>query len=184
MKIEDIDGVIGMAEYGMFAKELALNLDINTNTLRRWAIELEEQGYEFSRNDKNQRIYYQRDTLALSDFQKIIEKTQSLEITAKAVVSRVNDKKNAEKILGVIEESKDKIVFSKEELDDLINRVADEAVERAAEHLSQKIMDVIEQRDRKLMHNLTQTMEQKQLEVAATTEKEKPGFFARLFKKR
>ena len=70
MKIEDIDGVIGMAEYGMFAKELALNLDINTNTLRRWAIELEEQGYEFSRNDKNQRIYYQRDILALSDFQK------------------------------------------------------------------------------------------------------------------
>ena len=87
-------------------------------------------------------------------------------------------------MLGVIEDSKDKIVFSKEELDDLINRVADEAVERAAEHLSQKIMDVIEQRDRKLMHNLTQTMEQKQLEVAATTEKEKPGFFARLFKKR
>ena len=64
-----------MTEYGMFAKELSLNLDINTNTLRRWAIELEEQGYEFSRNDKNQRIYYERDILALSDFQKIIDKT-------------------------------------------------------------------------------------------------------------
>ena len=173
-----------MTEYGMFAKELSLNLDINTNTLRRWAIELEEQGYEFSRNDKNQRIYYERDILALSDFQKIIEKTQSLEITAKAVVSKVNDKKNAEMMLGVIEDSKDKIVFSKEELDDLINRVADEAVERAAEHFSQKFMDVIEQRDRKLIHNLTQTMEQKQLEVAAAIEEEKPGLFARFFKKR
>ncbi len=173
-----------MTEYGMFAKELSLNLDINTNTLRRWAIELEEQGYEFSRNDKNQRIYYERDMLALSDFQKIIEKTQSLENTAKAVVSKVNDKKNAEKMLSVIEDRKDKIVFSKEELDDLINRVADEAVERAAEHISRKFMDVIEQRDRKLIHNLTQTMEQKQLEVAAALEEEKSGLFARFFKKR
>lgn len=173
-----------MTEYGMFAKELSLNLDINTNTLRRWAIELEEHGYKFSRNEKNQRIYYERDILALSDFQKIIEKTQSLENTAKAVVSKVNDKKNAETMLGVIEDSKDKIVFSKEELDDLINRVADEAVERAAEHLSQKFMDVIEQRDRKLMHNLTQTMEQKQLEVAAATEEDKKGFFSLFFKKK
>lgn len=173
-----------MGEYGMFAKEVALNLDINTNTLRRWAIELEEQGYEFSRNDKNQRIYYQRDILALSDFQKVIEKTQSLEITAKAVVSRINDKKNAEKMLGVIDESKDKIVFSKEELDDLINRVADEAAERVAEHFSQKFMNVIEQRDRKLVHDLTQTMEQKRLEVAAATEEDKPGFFSSFLKKR
>ncbi|CAM3305374.1 DNA-binding protein [Filibacter tadaridae] len=184
MKVEGIDGVIGMAEYGMFAKELALNLDINTNTLRRWAIELEGQGYGFSRNDKNQRIYYQHDILALSDFQKIIEKTQSLEITAKAVVSKVNDKKNAEMMLGVIEESKDKIVFSKEELDDLINRVASEAVERAAEHLSKKFLDIIEQRDRKLIHDLTETMEQKQLGVAATLEEERPSLFTRFFKKR
>ncbi|MEK5040371.1 hypothetical protein [Sporosarcina sp. FSL K6-3457] len=42
--------------------------------------------------------------------------------------------KNAKMMLGVIEGNKNKIVFSKEELDDLINRVADEAVERAAEH--------------------------------------------------
>lgn len=172
-----------MTEYGMFAKELALNLEINTNTLRRWAIELEEQGYEFSRNDKNQRIYYERDIVALSSFQKIIEKTQSLENTAKAVVSKVNDKKNAEKMLSVIEVDKDKIVLSKEELDELINKVANEAVERAAEQFSRKFMDVIEQRDRKLIHNLTETMEQKRLEVAATTVEEKPGFFSRLFKK-
>jgi len=170
-----------MTEYGMFAKELALNLEINTNTLRRWAIELEEQGYEFSRNDKNQRIYYERDIVTLSDFQKIIEKTQSLENTAKAVVSKVNDKKNAEKMLSVIEVNRDKIVFSKEELDELINKVANEAAERAAEHFSQKFMDVIEQRDRKLMHNLTESMEQKRLEVAATTEEEKSGSFLRIF---
>ena len=168
----------------MFAKELALNLDINTNTLRRWAIELEEQGYEFSRNDKNQRIDHQRDILALSDFQKIIEKTQSLEITAKAVVSRVNDKKNAEMMLGVIEESKDKIVLSKEELDDLINRVADEAVERAAEHLCKKFLDVIEQRDRKLIHDLNRNDGTKTAGGCCGNRRRKARFFACFFKKR
>jgi len=102
------------------------------------------------------------------------------------VVSKIKDKKNAESMLGVIENSKDKIVFSKEELDELINRVADEAVERAAEHLSRKFMDVIEQRDKQIVHNLTETMEQKRLEVAAAIEEEeeKPGLFARFFKKR
>lgn len=172
-----------MTEYGMFAKELSLNLNINTNTLRRWAIELEEHGYEFSRNDKNQRVYYERDILALSDFQKIIEKTQSLKNTAIAVVAKVNDKKNAEMMLGVIENSNDKIVFSKDELEELIDRVADEAAERTAEHLSRKFMDVIEQRDKQIVHNLTDTMEQKRLEIAATGE-EKVGFFSHFFKKR
>lgn len=171
-----------MNEYGMFSKEVSLNLDINTNTLRRWAIELEEHGYTFSRNEKNQRVYYERDILALSDFQKIIEKTQSLQNTAKAVVAKVNDKKNAELMLGVIENNDDKIVFSKEELEELINRVADEAVERAAEHLSQKFMHIIEQRDKQIVHDLTDTIEKKRLETTLTTEEEKLGFFARFFK--
>ena len=161
-----------MNTYGMFAKEVALNLGVNTNTLRRWAIELERQGYNFSRNDKNQRIYYERDILVLFKFQKVIEKTQSLENTAKTVVERLDDKENAEKMLGVIEESNVKVVFSKDELEEFANRIAAEAVERAAEHLSQKFLDVIEQRDRKLMQNLTQTMEQKRMEIATANEKE------------
>ena len=172
-----------MAEYGMFAKELALNLDINTNTLRRWALELEEHGYEFDRNEKNQRVYYERDILALSDFQKIIEKTQSLEITAKAVVAKVNDKKNAEKMLSVIQDNGEKMVFTKDEFEKMINKAADEAVERAAEHFAEKFMNVIEQRDRNLIHNLTETLERKQLEIAAATEEKKTGFLSRLFKK-
>ena len=46
-------------------------------------------------------------------------------------------------------------------------------------------MDVIEQRDKKIVHNLTEAMEQKRLEIAATTnEEEKTSFFSRLFKKR
>ena len=39
-------------EFGTFSKEVAIHLDINPSTLRRWASELEKQGYKFERNDK------------------------------------------------------------------------------------------------------------------------------------
>jgi DNA-binding transcriptional MerR regulator len=173
-----------MTEYGIFAKEVALHLNVNTNTLRRWAIELEEQGYMFSRNDKNQRIYYKHDILALSDFQKMIKKTQSLEITAKAIATRVNDKENTEKMLSVMEEPRGNIAFTIDEFDDLIRQIAGDAAEKTADHLSQKFTNIMEQRDRKLMHDLTQSMQQTKLEIAAASvEEEKPGFFARIFKK-
>ncbi|PFI06562.1 DNA-binding protein, partial [Bacillus cereus] len=48
-------------EYGYFAQEVAKQLDINTNTLRRWSIELEKMEYIFERNERNQRIYYEND---------------------------------------------------------------------------------------------------------------------------
>lgn len=167
----------------MFAKELALNLEININTLRRWAIELEKEGYIFSRNDKKQRIYYERDILVLSKFRKIIEKTQSLENTAKAVVSSINDKDNAEEMLSVIKENNGKIVLSKEDLESLLDRVAMEAVNRTAEQLSKSFLDVLEQRDKNLLHNLTKTMEQERLEVFAIAEGKKSRSFFHIFKR-
>jgi len=136
----------------MFAKELSLVLEINTNTLRRWSLELEGQGYEFSRNDQNQRIYHEHDISVIHDFRKTLEKTQSIENSAKAAVSRVNERKKAEKKRNIIGDSKGKIVFSNEELDSLINRLTDEAFERAAEHFSQKFLDLIEQGDSKMFN--------------------------------
>lgn len=178
-----------MSEYGLFSKEVALNLDINPNTLRRWSLELEKEGYEFTRNDKDQRIYYDRDMLVLTDFQKMIEKTQSLENAAKAVVKRAQDKKNAEKMLSVIVQEDDKMAFTKEELEELLKKTAEETAARTAEHLLQKFNDSLEQRDRQLMQGIRQTFEEKQeqqrqllLETAATQEKQ--PFWARWFGKK
>lgn len=176
-----------MAEYGLFSKEVALNLDINPNTLRRWSLELEKVGYEFTRNDKDQRIYYDRDIVVLTDFQKMIDKTQSLENTAKAVAKRAQDKENAEKMLSVIDEKSDKIAFTKDELEDLLKRTAEETAAKTAEILMQKFNDSVEQRDRQLMQGIRQTLEEKQhqqeqrlLEIA-TAQDEKGSWWSRWF---
>ena len=179
-----------MSEYGLFAKEVAINLEINPNTLRRWSLELEKYGYEFTRNEKDQRIYYDRDMLVLTDFKRMIEKTQSLENAAKAVVKRAKDKENAEKMLSVIEEDSDKITFSKDDLQTLIEQAVEQAIEKERESMfkafESKMNDVIESRDRQFMESLRESQETKQqlLQLAAAHEEEKKkGFFARLFGK-
>lgn len=169
-----------MREFGSYAKEVAIDLDINGNTLRRWSIELEKAGYEFERNDKGHRIYYKRDIMALSDFQKMMEKTQSLDNTAKAIVSKVREQNNTEKTLSVIMENDDKIALTKEELEDVIQNAA----EKTAAILLEKFNDSIERRDRELMIQIKQQQEfQKQLLETATV-KEKGSFLSWLFSKK
>lgn len=174
-----------MNEFGAFAKEVAIHLEINVNTLRRWSLELEKAGYNFTRNEKEQRIYYKRDLVVLTDFQRLLGKTQSLENTAKAVVSKVKEENNAEKMLSVFVEEEDNIVFKKEELEALIQKTADESAKRTANILFEKFNDSIERRDREFMLQIKQQQEMKQqqlLELAMS--KEKTSFFSRLFKKR
>jgi hypothetical protein len=171
-------------EFGSYAKEVAIDLDINGNTLRRWSIELEKAGYEFDRNDKGHRIYYKRDIMALSDFQKMMEKTQSLDNTAKAIVSKVREQNNTEKTLSVIMGNDNKIALTKEELEDVIQKAANDAAEKTATILLEKFNDSIERRDRELMIQIKQQQKfQKQLLETAIV-KEKGSFFSWLFSKK
>uniref|UniRef100_C5DB37 Putative DNA binding protein n=1 Tax=Geobacillus sp. (strain WCH70) TaxID=471223 RepID=C5DB37_GEOSW len=176
-----MNGNIG--EFGALAKEVSLFLDINPNTLRRWSIELEKCGYVFQRDEKDRRIYYKRDILALTEFKKFLEKTQSLENAAKAVVESVKDRENAEKTLSVIVQNSDKITFTKEELEAYTKRIVEETAQKTAEQILHKFNQTLEQRDRQLVQSLQQTMEQRRLELAAATE-EKQSFWSRLFGKK
>lgn len=151
-----------MSEYGLFSKEVALNLEINSNTLRRWSLELEKEGYEFTRNDKDQRIYYDRDIVVLIEFQKMVDKTQSLENAAKAVVARFRERGNAEKMLSVIENERDKIVFTKAELNDLVQKIANDTAINTAEIIMRKFNDSVERRDRQIVQSINQLLDEKQ----------------------
>lgn len=161
-------------EFGVFSKEVALHLEINPNTLRRWSIELERHGYEFTKNEKNQRLYYERDLVALSDFKRTLEKTQSLENAGKAVVARVREKKNAEKLLSVIGEEDEKISFTKDELQEFVTKIIEDTVSKTATEIGKKMDDRLEKRDRQLVRQLNESMEQRRLEVAATREEKRP----------
>ncbi|HDR8064138.1 MerR family transcriptional regulator [Bacillus thuringiensis] len=72
-------------EYGYFAQEVAKQLEINANTLRRWSIELEKMDYTFERNDRNQRIYYQKDIEILRQMKIYLKQNWKLDEAAATV---------------------------------------------------------------------------------------------------
>jgi DNA-binding transcriptional MerR regulator len=170
---------------GVFAKEVSLHLEVSPNTLRRWCLELEKHHYVFERNEKDQRIFYERDILALSDLQRLLGKGQSMDNATKAIVARKNDKENAEKTLSVIHQgtpnSSELITFTKEEFKQLTEHLANEVASRTAEHILAKFNDTIEKRDHRLMEVLKEN-QQARIEQAAASQKEK-GFFKKLFSK-
>ncbi|MGA5675817.1 MerR family transcriptional regulator [Bacillus bombysepticus] len=72
-------------EYGYFVQEVAKQLEINANTLRRWSIELEKMDYTFERNDRNQPIYYQKDIEILRQMKIYLKQNWKLDEAAATV---------------------------------------------------------------------------------------------------
>jgi hypothetical protein len=179
-----------MNEYGFFSKDVALKLDINASTLRQWCLAMEKEGYEFHRNDKEQRIYYERDINLLFELKNLIEKTRNRDDAIKTVVSRRKTIDNTEKMLSVNENEHDNITVSKSDLEELIQASVEKAIEKEREAMfkafEMKLNNTIEQRDRKLMESLRESQEERKvlLQLATAQEEEKKkGFFARLFSK-
>lgn len=180
-------------EFGTFSKEVSLHLDINPSTLRRWASELEKQGYEFERNDKNNRIFYDKDILALSDLKRLLEKTQSIEIATKTVVKQHQDRKSSEKAIAALQESGAQITLTKDELEEYTKNIIQQTAKQTAmaikEQLTeeitgqviQKMQQVEEQRDRKLMQSIRATLDEKKLEIEMAATIQKESFWTRLF---
>ncbi|MED2711116.1 MerR family transcriptional regulator [Bacillus toyonensis] len=90
-------------EYGYFAQEVAKQLDINTNTLRRWSIELEKMEYIFERNERNQRIYYENDIDILKQMKEYLNQNWKLEEAATRSMETAEE--NAPKTDSVQEEN-------------------------------------------------------------------------------
>ena len=179
-----------MNEYGFFSKDVVLKLDINASTLRQWCLAMEKEGYEFYRNDKEQRIYYERDINLLFELKNLIEKTRNRDDAIKTVVSRQKTVDNTEKMLSVNENKHDNITVSKSDLEELIQASVEKAIEKEREAMfkafEMKLNNTIEQRDRKLMESLRESQEERKvlLQLATAQEEEKKkGFFARLFSK-
>jgi len=180
-----------MNELGFFSKDVALRLDINASTLRQWCLAMEKEGYEFHKNDKDQRIFYDRDINTLFELKNLIDKTRNREDAIKTIVSSQKAVDNAEKMLSVNENERDNITISKKDLEDLIQSAVEKAIEKEREAMFQvfesKMNDTIEKRDRYLVQQLNQSMEQTRLQIAAAAQEEdnkKPkGWFSRLFGK-
>ncbi|WP_078395877.1 hypothetical protein [Shouchella patagoniensis] len=186
-------------EYGLLAKEVALHIGINPNTLRRWAIEIEKNGYEFERNTRGQRIFYERDRDALSKMKIILANNESLENAGKCIATTINktiqDKENVEKTLSVIR-NKDKnneiYAFTKEELQTFIGETVEEHVKKAIEEereamfkaFDRRMNDVIERRDQQMISEMRRSLNEGKKETSFDQEqKQDLSFFRKLFKR-
>lgn len=171
--------------FGYFAKDVAMELDITTSTLRRWSIELEKAGYTIERNEKEQRIYYERDFKALREIKKLLSHSVAFVDTINAVVSMDLENQNA---AWTPSAHKQELRLSKDELKEIIHYEVKKAIEEDREIMfqafEQKMNDSIEMRDRKLTLAMKNTFEEKQNEFAASLEStQKKSWWNRLFSK-
>lgn len=163
-------------EYGYYAKQVSLELDITTSTLRRWAITLEHAGYSFERNDKDQRIYFQRDFRVFKELKQLLASGVSMENAVKAVIANLSNYENASQTPSVHIQ---KTHLSVSDLQEIIQQEVRKAVEAEREilldALEQKLSNQVERRDRELLASIAEMQEAK-LVAAATKEKEKKWY--------
>lgn len=170
--------------FGYFAKDVAAFLDVTTSTLRRWSIELEKYNYHFERNDKDRRIYFERDFAALRELKKLIGNNVPFADAIKAVASTDIESKNIQQTPSVYDQE---IRLSKREFEEVISEVARRTAEETAQAIQQRneelekrldnyqyaLDESLKQRDEKLMETLNEMQESKQ--------NEKRGFLSKLF---
>lgn len=160
--------------FGYFSKNVAEELKITTSTLRRWSILLEKEGYIFQKNEKEQRIYYERDFKALRELKKLISNSIPVIDAIKVITSQYFYRENNKKTLSVYSEN---ICLSKRELEEIIKKAMAEEREILLQKLEEKI-------DITLSKQLQKTFEEKQrLLVNTQNESQNLSWWSKLFKK-
>jgi DNA-binding transcriptional MerR regulator len=77
-----------MNDYGYFSKQVCEDLNLTASTLRRWSIAFESKGYQFEKNEKGQRIYFERDYRIIREYKRLLEQGISAEQSLEDVARR------------------------------------------------------------------------------------------------
>lgn len=155
-----------------WAKDIAELLDISTSNLRRWSIDLENEGYSFYRDEHHRRAYLEKDIMPLKKLKEFLANNMSKNDAVKAVVSMFPTDDNGVITIPVI---KDEVRLSRLELQEIVQEAVREAVEEEREAMfkffEHKMNDTFETRDRILTQQLQLTLEERKLEIAAAQDK-------------
>jgi len=76
-------------EFGYFSKTVADRLGVSPDTLRSWAIKLEDKEIEFERNEKKQRIYYEKDIRAFENMKELLDLQQPMNKVVPLVADKI-----------------------------------------------------------------------------------------------
>jgi hypothetical protein len=176
-------------------KEVSTTLEIRDSTLRKWCLSLEKNGYKILRNDKNQRLFVERDLVVLRHSQQLVQENNvPLENAAKLVVDRFGngpfegrtgivrkeekeDHRDSKRYEEVIQQLSDHIGKQEEFNQELINRL---------EQQQKYIEERLNERDKMLVASLKESLKEAQETrklLAASQEEQKKSFWKRLFGK-
>ena len=70
------------------SKEVAKKIGVASVTIRKWSLKLEDKGYTFTRDEKDRRIYSERDLMAFECLSKRLKEELSLEKAAEEVAEQ------------------------------------------------------------------------------------------------
>ncbi len=180
-----------------YTKQVADNLGISTSTLRKWSLLLEHEdggNYQFERNEKNERMFFDYDILALRHLMKL---TQEEGITLQNAVKSVG--KSARSRKDIVNDGPIKLRPEKNDHNDKLNRLL-MIVENQGEQLdklerfnrellgklddqNKNIGDFVTKTDQQIMKLMSDTLERSQ-RIASTLEKKEErqkGLMAKLF---
>lgn len=107
--MEKLQEKIEAQDFGFFSKIVAEKIEIGKDTLRTWSLKLESEGVEFERNERSQRIYYEKDVVMLENMKELVGLGHPLNDVAKIVAEKFSSgaytsphkEKNAENTLAV-----------------------------------------------------------------------------------
>jgi hypothetical protein len=183
-------------EKAYWNNEVASELEIGESTLRKWCIELEENGYTFIKGAMDSRAFTDLDLAALKYFKQLLKgKKHTKEQASKIVVEKFKREGGNERTTPIPMENTRSIENLEVMMKDLlersrqqeeINHVLLEQTKKQEEfnrllvqkleQQEQYIKESIEKRDKLLLENIRSSQEQ-----AATIEKKKTSWIKKIF---
>lgn len=147
-------------DFGYFAAEVCKELNLNSNTLRKWSLAMEDSQYKFERNPRNQRIYYEKDIALLKRMKDLMaDGSRTLE---DAVQTLINGQENAEITHSVLVQKNSKVTVKERYQEDLFS-IFEETNKQLVCTLQQQ--EIIAQQNKQILELL--------LEERQITEKER-----------
>lgn len=178
------EGTRTQSDQNYSSGDVATMIGIGATTVRKYALQLEKEGYHFSRSSNNARLFTSEDIMAVRYLKELREKTNITVEQAAAIVCEKFAPRNDSLSQEKIDKKSNDQDFN--ELKQLIHQ-QNELLENLVQLLNrqqQYIDDQLMIRDRSLMHSINEKLEAQKL-AAATEEAEiteKQSLFSKVFK--
>jgi DNA-binding transcriptional MerR regulator len=135
-------------------KEVSTTLEIRDSTLRKWCLSLEKNGYKILRNDKNQRLFVERDLVVLRHFQQLVQENNvPLENAAKLVVDRFGNGP-FEGRTGIVRKKEKEAHRDSKRYEEVIQQLSDHVGKQ--EEFNQELLKRLEQQQKYIEERLNE----------------------------